>query len=205
MTVADSYRRIEAWFQERGVSLGFEPGVDDAALDAAEKRLGFALPAEVRDAFTARNGQSIDHFEGPDGPRILFTCMRFHSLDDMLQDWEANKGAHSDEGYDYLSAKDTIRGALFHPKRLAFASQEGSTWLYIDLVPGPKGTEGQILFNTTEVDMALMGTSVGDFLARYADALDAGTIVLVDWDGRKAMADPKNPDSDGYQPFVLAE
>ncbi|MCA9607978.1 MAG: SMI1/KNR4 family protein [Myxococcales bacterium] len=199
--------RLVARLAKDGAALTFRPGVDDAALDAAEAQLGHPLTPSLRALLRVANGQATPPQYEPGAIHLFPADMRLYSLKRIVSEHASQAESHSDEGYDDLVADDAVRCVSWHSGRVPFAGAADSAWLWIDHVPGPGGSAGQVLYNTSEVDMALMGASVEDFLRRYLDALDSGALVVTHNEDEVFMvhADGRDPTEDWYDVLCVAE
>lgn len=199
--------RLVARLQKDGAALTFRPGVDDAALDAAEAQLGHPLTPSLRGLLRLANGQATPPQYEPGAIHLFPADMRLYSLKRILSEHASQAEGHSDGGYDDVVADGTIRCVAWHSARVPFAGADDTAWLYLDHVPGPEGSAGQVLYNTSEVDMALLGASVEDFFLRYLDALDSGALVVTKNDDEVFMvhADGRDPTEDWYDVLCIAE
>lgn len=65
--------------------------------------------------------------------------------------------------------------APFHPAWVPFATRDDFE-LFIDLAPGPAGCVGQVLFQTNEASVAVVGQSLGEFMDAWASLLEGARL-----------------------------
>ena len=188
--VSEVWKRITTCLGEHASSLKLRDGASEAAIAELEQALGVELPADYKAWLRIHDGE--DHVEG----RVewLPAWGRLLSIETTLERWRDEQEwaqTDDDEGFQYVMDDDQIRCVVKHAKRIVIA---GNVWgdgdnTYIDLIPGPKGTVGQIIVATSECDFEVVGSSFLDFLTRWASAFEAGTISVqtggdsprVDW------------------------
>lgn len=199
--------RIRRALAAAGADLRLRPAVGEAALDAAAEQLGRELTPELRALLRVADGQDDPPLYARGAVHLFPAEMRLYSLEELLAEHASQAANSSDEGWDVLGAGDRVRLVSWHSGRVPFAGAEGTAWLWADDVPGPSGTKGQVLYNTTEVDIAVLGTSVLDFFERYADALERGDLVVSTDPGGAFVvhARDRDRDRDFYDVLCIAE
>jgi cell wall assembly regulator SMI1 len=154
-------------------SLPFNRGCSDDRIRALEDVLGFTLPADYTALLRARNGQ----FD-----RRLLTFppdeLAFLSDAETRELWTAF-AREAEELSDELQCGDRVRWLVHHPGRVPIAYNEDATrYACIDLIPGPRGRIGQVVFNPNEVDVVVLEASAGALLDRYIWLLESGRATI---------------------------
>lgn len=160
--------------------LGFEeelPGpASEEDIDAAEERLGFAFPPDLRALYGIADGDGYEIINS------IFDRHPWHALDDL-----------GDENEDWLLALDweyepqrrvvfdaevpnAVRRSVLRPGWIQFANDTGGNWLAVDMDPGPEGRPGQVIaIGVDYADGPLhVADSVTTFLRRLVEALERG-------------------------------
>ena len=171
------WQRLETWALEHaGRSLHLRKGASAKALKAAEKTMKLALPADVRESLLAHDGQEAreDLFEWLPGVAQL------KPLDEIVARWQEEDAQTDDAGAGEILGP--LRRALWHRKRIPIA---GNPWwdgwnTFVDLLPSPTGTSGQIISFVSECDLVCLAPSLRSALEHYADGLDRGHWVFGD-------------------------
>ena len=198
-------RLIDA-LARRGAALDMRAGASESDIDAAEAAIGRTLPPELREWYRATDGPTTATPHDPGAVHLFPADMMLYSLEALVAEHANQAAMHTEDGHDVLGAGDWIRRVSWHAARIPFAGAEGTAWLWTDGVPGPNGHQGQVVYNTSESDVAVLGTSFADFLERYIAALDAGTLIVTPVDGAYFVhAAGRDPTVDFYDLFCLAE
>jgi cell wall assembly regulator SMI1 len=137
-----------------------------------ESTLGVHLPGDYKALLRRANGQR-------NWSTISFPPDRlaFLGADDVLALWAEMNEYVDNEYFDEFWFDDKIRAILHHPRRIPIAYYEaGQAFLWLDMVPGPNGHEGQLVFNIGESECVLLEDGVGVLLQRYADLLQSGLV-----------------------------
>jgi cell wall assembly regulator SMI1 len=189
--VRESWRRIERWVASEPalppVDRMFNPPATSAEIDAAERALGHAFPASYRSSLLVYNGQIetgyVPHQWLPNGMYLL-------TLRETVALWQEERAFETrldsqgffdgmeEETEESYRVRDlpTVTAA----DRLPIAQQEGISYMYLDLIPGPAGTHGQVIFTRDECSFSVAGLHFADFLSRYADLLEHGAVRYAD-------------------------
>ncbi|MGE3674462.1 MAG: SMI1/KNR4 family protein [Polyangiaceae bacterium] len=167
--------RLESWMDANtGESLKLSPPATAAAVTKAEKALGVQFPTDFKESLMIHDGQKTVTISWlPAGAQLL-------SLKQIMNQWKMEKSFGSDDpdGFETFQCKKRVRSVAYHPQRVAIAYAEMATaGLYLDFVPGPKGEAGQLIYNHSEAEFAVLGDSFGDFLTRYVKLLEEGKLV----------------------------
>ena len=191
-----------------------QPGATEEQFHQAEVNLQVVLPEEVKALYRLHNG-CVNPYLFPDGSfkevvepyerdtsELFLDWWSFHSLDALCSEWEVlgSEGYPAMKGWpamDYFLVHEVrewsaqfLAQAAFYPLHwhhcwLPFMTGPGS--YCIDLMPGPRGNVGQILFVPpipTRNDIAhLVAPSLSVFFRDIATSLLAGRYVFDDATG----------------------
>ncbi len=175
-TLRDLWARLEAVASRHGVTLDLAPGLPEATLAAAEARLGFSLPPGYRASLALHDGQT-SFKRGGGGLPWMPGCPPLAPLASVLERWtEVADLASEFPPPDATEDADRIRSGIYRARRVPIA---GTPWwdgdtAFLDLDPGPAGTEGQLITMVTECDLVTLGPSFEAALARWVSALESG-------------------------------
>jgi len=177
--------RIEAWLAASAphVLAGLNGGATDEEFAVAEVAIGVTLPEDVRASWRRRNGQKNDDGDG------MLTGGYFHSLADMVDDWQAWQGAlterSTDPGWENVTpAGDVdpgIRPLWWNPAWVPVSrSDSGISWC-VDTDPAQGSRAGQIiLVHPHDPWRSVEAENFTALLSRFADDLEAGEYVVSD-------------------------
>lgn len=149
---------------------------DPAAVAAAERELGLALPEPVRALLELTDGAPLDlDAPGDDGdePRGgLLGWWEPLSLAEIVTAWRQDRAFGTDPLTPYdevpLHPPGVLVPAPSHPARIPFARDGGGNLLALDLVPGPHGRVGQVVEHGSDYSSGpeLAAWSFDDLVAR---------------------------------------
>jgi len=131
-------------------------------------------------------------------------CSPLRSLAEIVPQWQVEVGlATPDEDTGEDPPDPRLLRDLWHPRRIPIA---GNRWWdggnsYLDLAPGPEGTPGQLISYSSECDLEVLGTSFGEALEAYVDALEARTWL---YDPHANDACPANDDERQNMAYAFA-
>lgn len=178
--IKELWRRLEGEIGRLlpGRSPRFRSGVSESAIAAAEKRIGVSFPPDYRQSLLVHDGQDED-------PELLWLpwAVRLGPLESLVECWE-----HDREGYDpaperfeWLDKSGRARQCHFHPGQVPIA---GSTYwdydrLLLDFVPGPNGSQGQVI-GRRDIELFFLCQDFATLLDRTATGLARGTAGFVD-------------------------
>lgn len=175
----DLWKRVTAGLGEYATTLKLRAGASEAAIAEVERALGVELPADYRAWLQLHDGE--DDAKGrvewlPAWGRLLPISVTLERWRDD-QEWAQTD---ADEGFEAFQDDDRIRCVVKHAKRIVIAGNrygDGDN-TYLDLIPGPAGTIGQVIVATTECDFEVVGSSFSDFLRRWVSAFEAGELAV---------------------------
>lgn len=175
-SVAESWTRIKAWFQEHapGYSFPLNAGASESAIDAFEKEIQAELPDSFKDSVRIHDGG--DCWILPSHGDLL-------SLDRILQQWKMYSSWVTENGYgtgdDWIPGKleGPIKPVFWNQKRIYITDNSGDH-LTLDLDPPADGVYGQIIDHSHEVGpQRVVARSWGEFLNQLAQDLESGKYV----------------------------
>lgn len=150
-------------------------GATPASIQAAETRLGVALPPDVRESYAVHDGS------GEIGllPIMLYGLIAapLHSLDEMVREWETWQEWRRD-GTGHASAPPAgpIKADRYNPRWLPVAWDGGAVNLCIDLDPAPGGAPGQMIYLDHLDPQCVAAEGWRAFLERFAADLETGRL-----------------------------
>jgi cell wall assembly regulator SMI1 len=183
-TVAESWKRIGRWLKESAT--GWKPlrkaaGAEQIA--RAEKRLGCALPADLRKSYETHDGSGDGQiFPWPED--ISYSLL---SLAQLVDDWQMHRELLDlGEWQDSKGKSDRgIRSDWWNPRWIPFAANGAGDFFCIDLSPAKSGKEGQVItHNHEDGSHTLLAPSFRAWLSKLADDLEAG---LFSYDGDEGL------------------
>ena len=172
-----------AYISSLGVDLRaqFNPPATEAQIAAAEERIGYRLPDDLRALYRIADGQQeMDVYaERHAGSPVaaLFGQYVFVSLDEAVRDYgvwreiydEAGPNFRSEYGWTTARAGDPVYPDYWHPGWFPFANDGGGNAYAVDLSPAPGGTYGQIiLIGRDEDERRVLAPSLSAFMAASA-------------------------------------
>lgn len=186
--IEESWARITAWLAANAPAsyATLSPPATTTELDACERVLTDALPAELRRLLLVNNGAAEFDADGtyhreaaflPGGHRLLSAAELAQQSRDLV-------GTADKLG-------DDMFGYWWHPQWVLFGRHVAADGMAIDQRPGPgQGAIGEFMHEgSTEFTM---GASLGEYVANVADSIENGTDFLyfrplvedggLDWD-----------------------
>ncbi|MCW7541616.1 SMI1/KNR4 family protein [Aquabacterium sp. A7-Y] len=170
----DIWDRLDPWLARHAQELWavMNPPATMAQIEAAEHRLGHALPADVRAAYLRHGGTADSTRE--DGP-YFFHYAAWCSLEAMVEDWESHckliRTCREDPGYAELFPEEDeswrdleVRPEWGSPNRIPLGRTNTANTLFIDLQPGPAGVRGQLLTDGGMGEAKVVASSLGQYL-----------------------------------------
>jgi len=171
----ESWDRLVRALGATAGELGLRPPATETDLVATEVMVGHPLPADYRAWLAIANGQETT------GLSILPPGGWLISHDRLIEQWTHERNFDLEEAeYDGAPIEDhgRVRGFVHHPRRITIGGWydlDGDNAM-LDLIPGPDGTEGQIMTFVSECDFEVIGTSFGAYLDRVAALVEAGKL-----------------------------
>lgn len=188
MEIDEIWRRLERWAADHVPGLEFAKGATDSEIAAVEKTLGISFPEDFRQSLAIHNGEQYEFVREGFNPGGRLLRVRhgawlpgganLHSLGEIETQWTELLDYVDNQFEQEFSEDGKTREVIFHRKRIPIAEQEGITWMFLDFCPGPKGTDGQVIYNINECDFKVLGTSFTAFLSRHLHLLETGKLVF---------------------------
>ena len=160
----------ETLFEE----LTFQKGVSSSQIRAAEDNLPFQLPEDFVASLKLYDGQEKWFQQG-----WLIDGMGLLPLERLVERYQEELKLAHEYGFEpegEAQDEGRILDVVFHPKRIPIAEHEGVCGLWLDFTPAINGTAGQVIFNLTECDYYVVGTSFSHFFQRYLKLLESGRV-----------------------------
>ena len=173
-SVADSWRRIDAWLAEHAPKLfpKMNEGATVARIAEAERDLGLELPDAVRASYTVHDGSGIMR---------LFPSGDYLTIEQMVGEFMMWKGIleESDLDSDYVEPVGPIQRVHFHPKWIPLTNNGGGDYTVIDLAPAEGGHVGQLVDFSHETGPEGVGAvGLAEYLSYLAHGLEAGAATI---------------------------
>jgi cell wall assembly regulator SMI1 len=187
--IEESWARVTAWLAANAPAsyARLRPPALPSEVDACERDLRVALPAELRRLLLVSNGaagwdaEDTYHREAwflPGGHRLL-------SAAELAGDSRGLVETMSDLGI------PSLMGDWWHPQWVLFGRHAAGDGMAIDQRPGPgQGAVGK--FENEGSIKFTVGASLGEYVAKVADSIENGTVFLycrpfvedgsLDWD-----------------------
>jgi cell wall assembly regulator SMI1 len=154
--------------------LPFNPRCAESAIDRAQQSLDIKLPEDYKTFLRLHNGQSDPHSLNFPPDQIVFL-----SIEEVVALWNEVAPYRDDQFYEKFEADDQIRSVLYHPRRIPIAHNEsGGAYLFLDYIPGPRGKQGQLIFNVNEVDFGMIAESFSELIKTYLILLETGRAAI---------------------------
>ncbi len=167
------WKTIEEWFSKNTeLSLNLNEGASEEAIQKTEEQLNIKFPNDFREHLLLHDGQASKE----DAQGIWMPgCGPLLSLKRMLKQWKLDREGDDDYAGTVLDEHVYQRS---DPKRIPIAADPYGDGIisYLDLIPGPKGKEGQLITLVTECDYVVLDESFHKALDRYAQLLQTGEL-----------------------------
>lgn len=137
------------------------PGATDEEIASFEAVSGFPMPADLATLLSLSNGA-----QGAFGYRSLM------SVDVIIRQWKEWKAIFDDFMIDdlfhgYLSDEDRTVAVYTNPHWVSFVDERTGNYAAVDLLPGPAGQHGQIIyFGADEQQIRCLASGLEEFLRR---------------------------------------
>lgn len=168
-----TWATFENYFKKQGKSmteLGFRSGTGEEDLMKLEEHLGRQLPEDYRTFLLMCNGQRDKTLDWLPDHMILY------GVKEVFKAWDyelSRMPIIGEQSFNRYHFHDKIRSIIFLRDRIPIAEFEmGTCSIYLDFVPGPKGTEGQLIFNVTECDFIVLAKDFNELIGYYVKFLE---------------------------------
>jgi cell wall assembly regulator SMI1 len=148
----------------------FRPGCSTEQLANCEKKLGLSLPDDYREFLLSFDGQEDAYtLSFPPGQLV------FLSIDEVVNLW-SELSRYSDRAFfERVEDDERVRAVVYDYQRIPIAYNEiGGTGLFLDAIPGPRGTPMQLITNPNEAEFRVVAASLSDLLHCYLGLLESG-------------------------------
>ena len=212
-SIRDHWNAIETHLARLAPAVlkSLRPGASERSLQTLEKRLGFPLPADLRQSLAIHDGQlpklkypagkggrlgwawffDSEHLLPVEGITRFWTSMNDLAKDDLFDVW---RGA-----WPGLRKDSQIRHASYwNPKWIPITNAEGDGFC-VDMDPSPRGNLGQVFYFCRGdhwpradgvVPWRVLAPSYAAWLNGIAQLL-ADTCLQPSTDGRRVVSEPK--------------
>ncbi len=191
-SVADSWRRIEAWAEENEFDLGLHPGATDDDIKSAEVRMGVEFPDDLRESYRCHDGQALYETGIVYGIPLM-------PLEDVEREWNSWQSCLEDG--DGISSGESYRSFPAHAAQyfnyasgwIPLTDDSGGNSLAVDMSPGERGVAGQVLaFGADDDFHPIFAHSWAQFLDDLATEYERGNFFVDPNEGEVALmpADP---------------
>ncbi|AKJ29062.1 SMI1/KNR4 family protein [Caldimonas brevitalea] len=182
----DIWDRLEPWLARHAKELWavMNPPATMAQIEAAERRIGHELPADVRAAYLRHNGTADStRLHGP----YFFHYAAWCSLDAMVDGWESRceliQRFREGPDSEYLFPEEDeswreleVRLDWSNPNWIPLGHTNTASTLLIDLQPAGMGTRGQLLEDGGAGGVTAVVPSLGQYLQTLWDRIEQGEI-----------------------------
>lgn len=188
--MVELWKRLEAWRRAHAPTSLFRPRppAKAKAIAAAEKKMKLAFPPDFVASLLVHDGE-----EDYDGDPARFDwmpgCDRLAPLASIVEQWadEQENAEEDDDGDARIVEGGRFRNVLWSPRRIPIAGSpywDGDN-TYLDFIPGPKGTDGQLVTMVTECDFVVLAPSFRAAFEGHVELLESGV-----WPPKKIAGHP---------------
>ena len=162
----ETWKQIDAWLRVNAPKAfaTLQPGASSQTLDELETRLGFPIPAELREHLVIHDGQPKDTLLG-----LLHGWIFLNS--DSIAECHATFARLLREGYLDRPGKSrdgAVKPVWWSERWVPFLEGPGGDYLCFDMDPTESGQVGQIItFWHAEPFRKVEARSLADLLARF--------------------------------------
>ena len=170
--VNKAWDRIDAWYAKNAPDWTLPGGATDAEIDALAAHLKLTFPEEFRVSLKRHNGI----------PEGQWPKNWLNPVKEIQSEWDSwTELCKKDESMEATEKSDAYQNKFWCEGWVPIDSDGGGNGFVMDLAPGPKGREGQILFFDHESGPD--GPRFQDFagyLEEIANELEKGRYVVND-------------------------
>jgi len=176
--VTSAWARIDGWLEAHAphVLRNLAGPASNGQIAACENAVGAELPGDVLASYRVHNGQPKEDAGLLYGQVLL-------PLKEVVRQWEGWKELVEDGTFkDVESDPDEgVRRDWYHLAWVPLTYDGGGYHFCVDLDPAPGGTRGQVIsFWHDDPQRGVVARSLGQWLADFADELEAGKLVYSD-------------------------
>ena len=150
---------------------------------AVEMEMGLEFPEDVRNAYLRHDGSDIFRDDTPE-PVLLPPDCPWLPLAKVLEMWRHTSSIFTEEDLADMSEDDEDVAHLVspqpvrpgpQPKWIPIGFSFSGNWVFIDLVPGPTDTIGQLIRHDHGFGGTVIASGFGDYLDRLMAAISSGS------------------------------
>lgn len=186
-TVAESWQRIEAWYDEHAFSISgvLADGASEEQIAAFEKEIGAQLPDDFKESVRVHDG---GNWWVPWRHGDLLSLSRIIEQWKMYSEWQA-KGDYATDDWQADEIEGPIKPVFWNKQRIYISDNSGDH-LTLDLDPPEDGAYGQILDHSHEVGPTeVVAKGWAEFLRGLVNDLESGVYVYIEADGSVERVD----------------
>jgi cell wall assembly regulator SMI1 len=194
-SVSDAWSRLKIWASEHlpRFNEDLNPPATDKQIRDLEKVIGAKIPPDLHESLRIHNGQGY-------GQGIVFglQLLSIKSILNDLKNWNKYVAKGGNPSFDASCTcfpPNAVRQSYYAPGWIPLTYDGGGNFIAVDLAPGPKGRQGQIIiFGRDDEFHPVLAWSWAQFLTDLADELEAGNF-------RLDKTDPDYPAFNVEEPF----
>ncbi len=164
---------------------GLLPPASEVEIAQAERTMKVKFPAQLRAAYRRHNGVSPMLGNGKEPQGFFLGSARWCSLAEMESKWKFMKryaeGAEMDDhDFFFFPVRDqtwddlAIRPELWNKKWIPIGVTNTSSTYYVDLVPCARGTKGQLITDSGQLEAMLIAPSLNAWIEFMTRSLISG-------------------------------
>ncbi|MCC7423874.1 MAG: ankyrin repeat domain-containing protein [Planctomycetaceae bacterium] len=151
-SVQETLSRLTQALKDQGQwkAAGLRKPALESQLAELERKVGLALPRELREAYLTFNGQKSGGYEifpAPDPDEERFFWL---SVAEVASEWQVFQDVSEADGNPPRSADPGVRESWWHKGWLPFVSNGGGDVICIDMAPAKGGSKGQVIIVSHE-------------------------------------------------------
>lgn len=190
MSVRKAWSRIEAWLSDFAGELTLPGPASEEAIAATEEKIGFKLPADLRESYAIHDGMEYGDDElhiipaGEDAMDTMAFCLLpVASIADEWAVWKELIDGGDFEGEE-ATPDPGIVNAWWSNGWIPVAGNGGGDFVCVDAEPAEGGKVGQVICAWHDMDdRKLLAPSWGKFLESIADEMESGVLTWDDDEG----------------------
>jgi cell wall assembly regulator SMI1 len=179
MTLETDLARFQAWMQRNHPAITFNPGADQASIQAVEAAVGRSLPPECQTYLGLLNGERWNSAGAIGNWRLLDTAS-------MVKSWRLMNNLLADGvfGANRNPATPAIKGHWWNPAWIPLVDSGSGHYFCLDLDPNRRGKAGQVMLFLHDSDKRhLIARSLPAWIGQIVADLEQNRYELVETNG----------------------